>query len=486
MQSIQRSPRRADHMNLTGRSEAGLPYLSSALALANSVLAASGIGSVVWCIYSVVNQKSHLYVRLAPAIVLGIAALLLLKVRPAVRLIAVSAFIGLVIGVYASQLLALVLIDPEHPETQAMEKEAKRANTPFDGRSRFEILSELRSQGTIAYPPFYPYQILTSPPLIDGRPAIPLSSLAHAMTVCCNEGGQYFTYTTDEHGFVNPPGSWANLPADIAIVGDSAAVGECVPAADSLLSQLRARYPKTISLGAGGNGPVLELASMREYLPVLKPKRVLWIFSEAHTPDYLQTELHFPFLLRYLDSSYRQGLFDKQDALNQAVAAYFENGLQGERAEHAWTRQVKDFLTLKGFRFMMYYYVTAKTAKPKPSQFDTALYEQVIREGQKNVADWGGKVSIVYWPDSSRYAGICNYTPQLRQLYDRTHETVLNIAAKLGVSVIDLSRAFPDVPVSQSGQNTQYFYPYPAHYKAAGYHVAGKEILSSLGKMDQQ
>ena len=128
----------------------------------------------------------------------------------------------------------------------------------------------------------------------------------------------------------------------------------------------------------------------------------------------------------------------------------------------------------------MYYYVTAQTAKPKPFQFKSDVYEQALREGQKTVAGWGGEVVLVYWPDSSRYPGICNYTPQLRQMYDHTHEAVLGVAGKLNIPVIDLSRSFPDLPGSQSRQNTQYFYPYPAHFKPAGYHLAAREILAAL------
>jgi hypothetical protein len=101
------------------------------------------------------------------------------------------------------------------------------------------------------------------------------------------------------------------------------------------------------------------------------------------------------------------------------------------------------------------------------------------------IAEWGGTVTLVYWPDSSRYPGICNYTPGLRQLYDRTHDAVFNVAGKLAIPVIDLSRSFPDLPISQSMKNTEYFYPYPAHPKPAGYHRAGNAILSSLDAAPQ-
>jgi hypothetical protein len=97
------------------------------------------------------------------------------------------------------------------------------------------------------------------------------------------------------------------------------------------------------------------------------------------------------------------------------------------------------------------------------------------------IGSWGGAVTVVYWPDSSRYAGICNYSPELRVKYDRTREAVLNAAQRAHLPVIDLSRAFPDLPASESASNTQYFYPYPAHFKPAGYRRANQAILAALG-----
>jgi hypothetical protein len=450
-----------------------------ALAFANVALFAISIGSVAWCVYSVSHQKSDLPVRLAPALI-GLAAPVLLVFKPMVRLIALSMFIGVGVGVYSAQLFALILTDPDRPALQATEKEARHAGIPFDGRTRVQAIDDFRSHGVIAYPPFYPYLLLDSPLRIEDESAIALSSISEAFTVVCNESGQYLTYTTDEHGFPNPQGSWSTSPIDVAIVGASSAVGECVPPADNLASQIRARYAHTVVVGSGGNGPLLELASIREYLPVLKPKRVLWIFSESTTPQYLESESHSRSLLRYLDPSYRQGLLEKQGEVNKAVAKYFEDGIRTEEAAESWKTKTRKFITLKDFRTVMYYYVTALTARAKPFQFNASTYERALREGQRTIAEWGGTVTLVYWPDSSRYAGICNYTPGLRQMYDHTHDVVVGIAGMLTIPVIDLSRSFPDLPASQSGKNTEYFYPYPAHFKPAGYHVAGSAILSSL------
>jgi hypothetical protein len=446
------------------------------LRFANIVLFAISIGSLAWCVYAVANQKSHLYVRLAPAIV-GLAAPFLLKFKPAARLAAASVLVGAVVGLYSAQLFALILTDPDRPILQAMEKEAKQAGVPFDGRTRIEVIDDLRSQGRTAYPPFYPYLLLDSPLQIDGGPAIALSGISNTMAVACNEGGQYLTYTTDEHGFPNPPGSWSASGIDIAIIGASSAVGECVPPADNLASQLRARYPHTVAVAAGGDGPLLELASIREYLQALKPKRVLWIFSESHTPEYLDFETHYPYLFHYLDPSFRQGLFEKQEALDKAIAQYFEDGIREEERLESWRKKARDFITLKNFRTVMYYFVAAKTARPKQFHFNSALYEQVLREGQRTAAAWGGTITVVYWPDPSRYRGASNYTPGVRELCDRTRGVFMDVAERVGVSVIDLSRTYPD---SESMKDAEYFYSFPAHFKPAGYHLAGDAILSSI------
>lgn len=452
---------------------------SAALALAHLVLIGIGAGSFGFCAYSVLNHKSHLAVRIAPALI-GMAAPLLLAVRPAIRVTVASICIGVGVGLYAAQLFALALTDPERPALQAIQKEAREAHVPYDGRTRVEVIMDLRRRGVQAEPPFYPYLLLDSPLQVDGEPTIALGNMARTTSVCCNEGGQYLIYQTDEHGFPNPPNSWSADRVDLAIVGGSGAVSESVQQADGLPALMRDQYPRTVTLGAGGNGPLLELASIREYLPALKPKQVLWLFSESHSPDYLVSEARSQALLRYLDASYRQHLIDKQEGIDRAIAQYFESGLRGEQMSESWTNQARNFAFLKSVRTLLYYFVTARTAHPEPVPFDAALFEKILEEGRSEISAWGGKVTVVYWPDSSRYAGICNYSPALRQIYDRTRDAFLNAATQAQLPVIDLSKIFPDVPASESTKDAEYFYPYPAHMKPAGYHHVANAILSNL------
>jgi hypothetical protein len=451
---------------------------AAGIALMAAFLAAAAFGA-----YSVINGKSHLFLRLALVSIIAVSVPLLFLFRPVVRMLAASVFIGLGTGVYCVEALSIALTDPDRPALQVMEVTAKKDGVAYDGRTRLEVLADLHSHGVVAWPPFYPYLLLNSPLRIGDENILPLGSIANARTVCCNESGQYVSYTTDEHGFRNPPGSWSNVPPDVAIVGASSAVSECVDEPDSLVTLLRARYPRTITVGAGGNGPLLELASIREYLPAVKPRLVLWLFGEVHTPEYFEGEAHNPLVLRYLDPSFGQGLADKQKQIDHAIASWFDRGIQEQEAQRSLAHRTRDFAALKDTRMLMYYFVTAESSQPKPrAEFDGMLYERVLLEGVRTVSQWGGTVAVVYWPDSSRYPAGPGYSPRNVLALDQARDRVLAIAKRSGVPVIDLSHSFPEK--DSAAANARFFYPFPAHFKPAGYRLAARQLMTAMAQLE--
>jgi len=425
-----------------------------------------------------VHAHKPLYVQVGPA-VLALACLLLLFLRPAIRIFAASLVIGTVAGLYATELISRVLYNDDLPYERGVRQAAASAGVQYDPRTRLQAILEYRGEGVNAYPPFYPYLLLDDPLKVDGQPTIPLGGHSSAFVVACNEGGQYLTYTTDEHGFPNPTGLWQS-PVEFAMVGDSNAVGECVPQADSIAGQLRAKFPATITLGAGGHGPIFELASIREYLRYAKPKEVLWIYSESHTPQYLDFESHSPFMLRYVeDREFSQKLIDKQPAIDIAVRNYVESGIHQELHAHSWPVRIKNFLVLKNLRTLEFD-LRARLHPPQPIEFNAPLFERVLQEGSREAQAWGGEVKLVYWPDAGRYPGIANYSPALRHRHDEDRRKVLDIASRLGIKVIDLTPVFPDLPAQRARENDRYFYSFPAHYTPEGYRTAAKAILSGL------
>lgn len=463
----------------------GHDRLNAAIQMAsNIVLVGLVLTAVAFGIFSAAYGQSHLLFRLVLVFSVSIAVALLFRLRPDVRMLGASVFIGLGAGLYCVEGLSIALTDPDRPALHAMEEAAKKDGVVFDDRTRLEVLADMRSRGVTAWPPFYPYLLLNSPLRAGDRDILPLGSLSNARTVCCNEGGRYLLYTTDEHGFRNPPGSWSNIPADVAIVGASSAASECVDDPDSLVTLLRARYPRTITVGAGGNGPLLELASIREYLPAVRPRLILWLFGEVHTPEYLEGEVHNALALHYLDPEFRQDLFSKQKEIDRAVASYFEKGIQGEEALRRPAHRAREFAALTDTRMLMYYFATARfTPHKQAAGFDTALYERALREGVKTAGQWGGSVVVVFWPDSSRYPGGPGYSPENISRLNLLRDTILRIAAKNGASAIDLSHSF-----SENGNaavsNAQFFYPFPAHFKPAGYRAAAAALIAAVSRLE--
>ena len=66
---------------------------------------------------------------------------------------------------------------------------------------------------------------------IRSRGVLPLTNPSNAHVVECNEGPGYLEFRSDEHGFNNPPGLIG--PVDIAVIGESFALGHCVAPSSS-------------------------------------------------------------------------------------------------------------------------------------------------------------------------------------------------------------------------------------------------------------
>jgi len=191
---------------------------------------------------------------------------------------------------------------------------ARRGGRTFDRRTPLELIHHLRDQGIDAVGYVSPMEAYIGPAVqkyqdapflrLDGQDVIPLGGISRRPTILCNEAGEYVTYDSDEHGFNNPKGLWSAGASDILIVGDSFAHGACVPSDKSFGALLRQRYPKTISVGYMGNGPLVELAALAEYGPFLKPSVVLWCYYEGNDLLDLRNERNSRLLDRYMTDAF--------------------------------------------------------------------------------------------------------------------------------------------------------------------------------------
>ena len=83
------------------------------------------------------------------------------------------------------------------------------------------------------------------------------------------------------------------------LLGDSFTQGSCVQPGEDISSQIRLlNKQNVISLGMSGNGPLLELASLKEYTFIKKPKNILWFYFERNDLEDLKSEKTSSILLK--------------------------------------------------------------------------------------------------------------------------------------------------------------------------------------------
>jgi hypothetical protein len=426
------------------------------------------------------------------------------RLRPSSTKINLTLFLcSLGICIYLVELICTVWFqlpsfrDDEHRSRLATI--ARAQGIDFDARSRWEVIEDLRGRGQDPVPSIVPQDLLNdrevirSPFNLNGIEFLPLAGISDRLTVVCNDSGQYLTYRSDEHGFNNPRNLW-KPGIDVITIGDSFTQGWCVH--DNFVALIRERYPATLNLGIGGNGPLLELATLREYAQLLKPPVVLWFYFGGNDLDDLLRERRSPLVSRYLTSGFSQGLLARQADIDRALTDYvetlrkknkwilrldeisavlkkpdpFPNGIRGILT--LWELRRRFGLVLGDSVPSLVSSISLSDENRLPAMEDAAnlLYE-ILTQANKSVSEWGGRLYFVYLP-----ANVTN-TPA-----DPTRSVVLHVAREAGLSVINMH------PVLAAQKDPLAVFPFRGygHYNQEGHRLVAQQVLRSISVADEQ
>jgi hypothetical protein len=442
------------------------------------------------CCPPVVASLVFASLRLSPASRVGLAMLCLSTVASLyaaeVLLILFPSLLG--IGVRP----ATTSVDGASEERKnEIRRLAEKSGVKFDTRDRIEVLMDAQSRGMDAVPAVYPSALLEphqdgllkSIICINGAEVLPLGGISNKTSVLCNEIGDYVFYQSDEHGFHNPKGLWNSARLDLAVLGDSFAHGFCVPSDKHFIALIREHYPATLSLGVGGNGPLLELATLKEFLPSLRPKIILWVYFEKNDLIELRDETRSALLLQYLKPDFRQGLISWQREIDQALVAYVEKEKSqavrkmhetNNRKQMTNSKKLAEIAKLSTVRSSLGLVSHQENPQKQGSGADQAagmaLFRAVLLQAKTTAETWGGSLYFLYLPQWERYA--------LPRLVKQNREQVLEIVANLKIPVIDLHSAFEshDDPLS--------LFPFrrSGHYNTDGNRLLAETILTRLAK----
>ena len=371
-------------------------------------------------------------------------------------LAAVSTYLSLVVGQY---LLPYVT--------------GTEVRRPFDTpflRSSVAIAEELRAKGQDASPLLYP-SIWLDEMLPGGPDLLPLGSTSRQLTVFCEEQPDTpVVYTSDEHGFRNERVETSAVRA--AAIGDSFTQGACVGAGKGFVAIMARRVGPILNLGQSGNGPLLELATLKEYASVLRPATVFWFYYPGNDLWDLQRESRRLLLKRYLEDGFRQGLSGRQDEIDRRLRGWLDEARMRFDAER-FTQLIDGesgslvrftrLLSLEPLRTM------TQIARENAS-VDIDLFRRVMDNARRTVAGWDGRLVFVVLPDHRP-------VQRLPLLPRSNHERVLAAIRELGIPLIDAEEATRDV------SRSELFFYSTSHYSERGNEIVGDRVLDALARL---
>jgi len=303
---------------------------------------------------------------------------------------------------------------------------------------------------------------------IDNEEMLPLGGVPNVTTLLCrNEEKIWHWYKSDERGFPNPKGVWSRLNQKILIVGDSFAAGYCVPFDMTFSRKLTKLYPG-VNLGAGGNGPLAELAGIIEYGRHLRPKIVLWFYFGNDLHDLLRESNH-SVLKRYLDPSFNQNLFAKAESIAAENQTFSEgwmramaNRSKGEFHMGEVLRRVLSFYDIRKFIG-----INIKSSEEAQNNL-LQLFKNIIASAKEVVESWSGQIVFVYLPHPEDITSLSSES-----------KNVITIVTNAGIQVIN------PIGLFQQHLKPETLFD-SGHYSVEGHQIVADFVAKKLNEGKRQ
>ena len=362
------------------------------------------------------------------------------------------------------------LLNNFHKKTIYKEYE-KKTGKKYDERKKGEVFIDLKENN--------PKVVVDMPPFmwVDNDSLMPLSGISNSYTIFCNENGYYNNYLSDRYGFNNPDEQWDKKEIEFVLVGDSFVQGACVNKPNDIASILRKKNNNVLNLGYGTNGPLAQLASLREFLPK-NVKNIVWFFYEGNDLNDLEREKDSNILLSYLNKkTFSQGLKSKQieiDILLKSKLLEFEKMYSEQLLDDNKLKyRILKFIRLdktKEFLFEKDNLRNADSGLMNNTEHDYNLFEKIILEAKEISEMNNSNFYIVFLPWYYRYE---------KNLEVFSYKKIENIIKKNNIEFIDIHKSrFAKEKSPLKNFPFQKF----GHYNEIGYNKVAEIINETIKK----
>ena len=376
--------------------------------------------------------------------------------------------VSLVLSLLVAELVASWVL------TEPRQVAARKSGVEYDERSRLQVILNCRKTTEDCFPSVPPNTFIENRLKVGESMLLPLSGVANATIIGCNESGYYSIYETDKFGFRNPPGSWPDsVPIDLAFVGDSYTVGDCVNEGEYFADMLRESYAHVVNLAYGGNGPLFELAAIKEYLADRKVRNVFWVYFERNDLSDLDDVKNNDILLEYLKPGFTQKLASRHREIDTATREYLN-----DRINEKVNGRAVIFPNLRLLLWRIRHTQTGPVQNiDSPMYYDLSLFRKILATAKEVVEKNGGRLVFVYLPEYERFN---REVPSAPWSGAGMKTEVLAMVSSLGIDLIDIEPAFLTVedPVDLFPFRMQ------GHYNKQGYSIVADEIHKYLSAED--
>ena len=244
------------------------------------------------------------------------------------------------------------------------------------------------------------------------------------------------------------------------------------------MALIREERPKTLDLGSGGSGPLIQLAVMKEFLTGLRPQTVLWFYWEGNDLSDLDHESReFPTLFSYLESDFHQNLADNQEAIDRALLKLTKG--ETDPLGGTFGLSFRRVVTLANLRHRLVFAVNGVKNCRRDQDATIELFDRIMRDGNDFINSIGCDLYLVYLPSWVRYGDPGRSCYNNSGNDDRKkREQVLAIAEAAGLTTIDVADAFDAHPDPLS------LFPFMLnnHFNGDGYKLVADTVLQALAE----
>ncbi len=393
---------------------------------------------------------------------------IVLRLQEDIRANIVTLVITLILGLYLVEVgLTLLGLEQRQPSDRVdVIKRAAELGVKYDERTKIQVIEELIADGIDAVP---------ANRISDGMwpDFLPLGGISNKTTVDENESGRRMIYLSDRYGFNNPDSEWNSNKTEWLLLGDSFTEGVAVQLGEDIAGQIRViTEESSINLGRSGNGPLMNLAGLKEYAEVIKPKKVLWFYFDANDMEDLQNRKNNPILMKYLEDEFSQNLINRQKEIDERLKKYLAAEYVNKEKVQTQSKTLltkTSWIRLGAIRNVLVF--------DSEVDIDYVLFTKILNEAKARIRSWGGEIYFVYLPGYGRY------TEEVisHDKYQKKSE-VIDLIKELNIPVIDIHEEVfanhPDplelFPLRLSG-----------HYNADGYSEVAKAIVISVNKYEK-